>query len=240
MDLKPYVLGVWKIIYTFDFKIITMKDNYEKIINQKYEALIKRSFKTKLELFLFNFFCKNEKDSGKISTEDFLSFKINDQLMNLYQKAWQFKDGKVEKDHKLTVAEIDEKIIRWNSENEELKKFMLSVYYIYFKSSAFPLKDFKSVYPEEEEKRECSYCGINEKVVKRLKNEFKIFTKSFRGGVIEIDRRNSNKEYSIDNIVLCCYWCNNAKSDEFTPDEFKEFIGPGMKKIWENRGILNR
>ena len=57
----------------------------------------------------------------------------------------------------------------------------------------------------------------------------------FREDSMEIDRKNSNKEYTADNIVLCCYWCNNAKSDEFTFDEFKKYIAPGINQTWNDR-----
>jgi hypothetical protein len=33
---------------------------------------------------------------------------------------------------------------------------------------------------------------------------------------------------------MCCYWCNNAKTDEFTPTEFK-FIGQMIGNIWNTR-----
>ena len=58
------------------------------------------------------------------------------------------------------------------------------------------------------------FCIIYEKY-QNLKSIGKIYTKSARGLSIEIDRLNSNKEYSLDNVVLACYWCNNAKTDEY-------------------------
>jgi len=33
---------------------------------------------------------------------------------------------------------------------------------------------------------------------------------------------------------MACYWCNNAKTDEFDGDEFKE-IGEAIKKVWKKR-----
>ena len=42
-----------------------------------------------------------------------------------------------------------------------------------------------------------------------------------RGKRLELDRVNPNLPYdNLDNIVWCCYWCNNAKSNFFTNDEF--------------------
>jgi len=61
-----------------------------------------------------------------------------------------------------------------------------------------------------------------------------LFKKSERGWNLEIDRKNSNYEYTKDNCVMCCYWCNNAKTDEFTYPEFKE-IGLAFKQVWDKR-----
>lgn len=36
---------------------------------------------------------------------------------------------------------------------------------------------------------------------------------------LSIDRLDSNKDYSLDNIVLACYRCNHIKSEYFTADE---------------------
>jgi thioredoxin-related protein len=34
---------------------------------------------------------------------------------------------------------------------------------------------------------------------------------------------------------LACYWCNNSKSDEFSEPEFKNYIAPGIEKVWDER-----
>ena len=52
---------------------------------------------------------------------------------------------------------------------------------------------------------------------------------------MEIDRIDPSGDYSKENIVLCCYWCNNAKTDEFSYFEFKKFIAPEIQEIWEIR-----
>ena len=52
--------------------------------------------------------------------------------------------------------------------------------------------------------------------------------------ILEIDRKRPNEEYTTDNSVLCCYWCNNAKTDEFCATEFKA-IGEEIGKIWRKR-----
>ncbi len=80
----------------------------------------------------------------------------------------------------------------------------------------------------------CEYCGITQDEVNKLFKKHKIYTKRNRGYSMEIDRKEPFKGYTKDNIVSCCYWCNNAKSDEFSYEEFKE-IAKSIRKIWEKR-----
>ncbi|WP_457561813.1 hypothetical protein [Caminibacter pacificus] len=80
----------------------------------------------------------------------------------------------------------------------------------------------------------CEYCGITQDEVNELFNKNKIYTKRNRGYSMEIDKKEPFKGYTKDNIVSCCYWCNNAKSDEFSYKEFKE-IAKSIRKIWEKR-----
>ena len=41
----------------------------------------------------------------------------------------------------------------------------------------------------------------------------------------------NGEDYTAENCKLACYYCNNAKSDAFEPDEFKEIIGPAIAKV---------
>ena len=51
---------------------------------------------------------------------------------------------------------------------------------------------------------------------------------------MEIDRKEPNLEYTKENCVWCCYWCNNAKTDEFKYKEFKK-VGAVIETIWNDR-----
>ena len=65
----------------------------------------------------------------------------------------------------------------------------------------------------------------------------KIYTKRIatRGRTLEIERLLPNQPYDdLNNLVYCCYWCNNAKTDEFTAEEF-QLIAQVLKIIWSNR-----
>ncbi|MBA7588270.1 hypothetical protein ES708_30324 [subsurface metagenome] len=76
--------------------------------------------------------------------------------------------------------------------------------------------------------KNCHYCKIKE-------GDFiPIWRGKFyknRGERLELERKDNKKGYSKKNCVLACAICNNAKSDKFTYEEFKE-VGKAIKKIW--------
>jgi len=78
----------------------------------------------------------------------------------------------------------------------------------------------------------CYYCGISEQTLKELYNEGEICkTKRNRGAWFELDRKDSkgeNNVYSKDNMVLCCYFCNNHKSDVISALEMRGYFGESM------------
>ena len=103
------------------------------------------------------------------------------------------------------------------------------------KKMKIPLDEFIKWYLSQDKK--CFYCGITEEEIKNLLDNGKLITKRIktRGRKLELDRKEPNLSYdNINNLVFSCYWCNNAKTDEFTTNEFKE-VGQVFKKIWEKR-----
>lgn len=83
----------------------------------------------------------------------------------------------------------------------------------------------------------CIYCGLEEEQLEALHSMPGHINKRYpqRGKSLEIDRKKPDRPYSdIDNLVFACYWCNNAKTDTFTDDEFKE-VGIEIRKIWAKR-----
>lgn len=87
----------------------------------------------------------------------------------------------------------------------------------------------------------CYYCGTtNERSFELYQlQRNKIRPDATRGGKrgrrLEIDRKAPFQPYdNLNNIVWCCYWCNNAKSNFFTEEEFKPIakaIGEALKKM---------
>lgn len=215
------------------FLSVSVDDTYSTLLQSKYEGLRLRSFKTKLELFLFDQ-CLKQQGLESISRATFISFKISDELVHYYQRSWQVKNGTIKG---VDVDKIDEAIVSWNEKNKQLKEILYKDYKSNF-DSVLTLDSFASIYPENRAMRKCVYCNITEDQVDQLRANNNIHTKNARGKHLEIDRLNSNKEYWKHNIVLACYWCNNAKMDEFTYDEFKLTIGPAMDELWSKRMVL--
>ena len=92
---------------------------------------------------------------------------------------------------------------------------------------------FKDWY--EKTKRACHYCEITKPQMDELWEKDSKLTKRNRGRNLEIERLKPNLDYDeISNLVYCCYWCNNAKTDTFSEEEFIE-VGKVFKKIWSDR-----
>jgi 5-methylcytosine-specific restriction endonuclease McrA len=74
-----------------------------------------------------------------------------------------------------------------------------------------------------EQPKECCYCGLTQNQLDNLINKKLINSKRLvtRGKTFEIERLMPDEKYvNINNLKLACYWCNNAKSDVFTHEEF--------------------
>jgi 5-methylcytosine-specific restriction endonuclease McrA len=50
-----------------------------------------------------------------------------------------------------------------------------------------------------------------------------------------VDRKDSSMDYTVDNVVPCCFMCNSSKSNLFTHDEFL-LIGQKIRDIKIMRG----
>lgn len=79
----------------------------------------------------------------------------------------------------------------------------------------------------------CHYCGLSEKESRKLvlslnssrfPKSSKLERGKSRGYYLEVDRKDPKGEYSSDNCVLSCYFCNNDKSDVFTHDQYMELL----------------
>jgi hypothetical protein len=83
----------------------------------------------------------------------------------------------------------------------------------------------------------CEYCGLTPEESLVLFKKYPHATRGGRRGKrLELDRKNPRLEYGSDlsNIVLACYWCNNAKTNYFTYDEFL-LIGKSISAVHKKR-----
>jgi 5-methylcytosine-specific restriction endonuclease McrA len=103
---------------------------------------------------------------------------------------------------------------------------------------ATPFETFYKWFMKQEQK--CCYCGITEPEVERLyeitkRSTGEPLTKSKKWRHLELERKSPNKGYdNFKNLALACHWCNNAKTDTFTADEFKK-VGGVFRQIWQDR-----
>lgn len=81
--------------------------------------------------------------------------------------------------------------------------------------------DFENWYKKQ--KQICFYCGRNLKEIKKDKHHHKTDR-------LTIDRIDNNEGYTLNNIVLACWICNNVKSKIFNKSEMK-LIGKTLNKI---------
>ena len=182
----------------------------------KYFSKAISSFNSKLNIFLYASVRKAEGQDISEITINWIEFEVfklgfdNELLKEYIEVYWQLDD------------------VTKEGRTIEMK---MEVYVINTFPILFPLTDFKKLISEVE----CHYCQITLNKIKSLVEGRKIFKKQItRGWSMEIDRKEPNLEYFKDNCVPCCYWCNNAKTDEYNEAEFL-IIAQGIRQIWEKR-----
>ncbi len=195
-------------------------------IRTKYKAKAKDSFRTKSNLFLFALAIISGKDRFNVS--DLKSFNIDKELVKQYTaEYWQQETSY--QINGATITEIEQRINRLKEQHTDLLKEAETEYINSF-PEIFSEKEFEKLLNE----KKCHYCHITIDQIEQLAEKHKIYKKTLRGWTLEIDRLNSNFEYTPNNCVMACYWCNNAKTDEFTGKEFRE-IGKAIRKVWDER-----
>lgn len=196
-------------------------------MDKKYKAKANDSFRTKLELYLFD-----RISSGlmqHINHSDFKDFHISQMLVELFSTVYWQELQEYQIRNK-TIAEIERSISNWKSENKPLITEFQKYYVNEMFAEIFPEEKFNLLTKSDT----CAYCGITIGQIEKLGTGHKLHKKNYRGWTLEIDRLDSNFEYTPDNTVMACYWCNNAKTDEFTFEEFK-LVGRSIKQIWNIR-----
>ena len=199
---------------------------------QRYKTKMEDSFKTKVQLFLFDkaFSWDNSDEKGykdyyiesNIETikKEFKDFKITNEVANLYSSRYyqlelNSDESKIKHKGKVLNIMVVEQRQYFVQKSKDFPKILEELEKEYE-------EDFKGKFSETDfnkmlEKTTCSYCGISLAQIEELGKNGK-----------------PNLEYSKDNCCMACYWCNNAKTDEFSPREFKP-IAEGIRRTWNER-----
>ncbi len=190
-----------------------------------YATKAKDSFKTKWNLFCFSVAIERSTD---FSLEGFKEFKICDKLIKIYTS--QYHQYNVDDEIESIRLTPDEIYIKLKDLDHRAEKAGCLEYYVSTFDTVFSKDDFEEVTSQTS----CYYCGLSLKDFKLLYNQHQIFKKANRGFNLELDRKHPNLEYTKENCVMACYWCNNAKTDEFTAKEF-ESIGKAIGRVMKGR-----
>jgi 5-methylcytosine-specific restriction endonuclease McrA len=88
--------------------------------------------------------------------------------------------------------------------------------------------------------KKCHYCKTPETVLKEL-FEKELSTKRKRGKSLELERKNSTiNEYSPENCVLACYFCNNHKSDILSEADHIEYFAKPIGQFLKDKHQKNK
>lgn len=141
----------------------------------------------------------------------YIAYKINatpQEVSELYSKL------------KKNIADIQKKYNKFNTKErkEGFKTF----------------EDFLSWYNKQ--RKECYYCKTSEETIKQLfQSIFKPQKDAWKYGTLQIDRKKPKGGYSKKNCVLACVFCNNAKSDLITDDDFIKYFKKPMSKYLKDK-----
>lgn len=190
----------------------------------KYTEKAKDSFKTKLELYLFSMVLKDVQPC----LDSFKDFKIEDDMVHKFANIYWQELPDIEIDCK-KISFIEKELAQLKDNSKTLIKEFEKYYVENEFPKLFPITEFNKMLKSEE----CFYCGITKIQIEELGGEHLLSKKTLRGWNLEIDRKTANYEYTSNNCVMSCYWCNNAKTDEFNAEEFKPIgmlIGETLRK----------
>jgi len=215
----------------------------EKKVNIKYQILQYKNFY--IRVLLKPFYVESDLTSTRPNIDNVITF-LQSQLLAKYKNiALRNKQNKafyntLEVDDKKSINILyhHAKIDQYKGKN--LGNFWLGKSKQEYKISDLTKSDFENFLSLERfveilTHDNCAYCNISIANILEL-SQNALYTKRARGYAMEVDQKDPLQSYSDENCVACCYWCNNAKTDEFSASEFKE-IARGINKVWRDRGI---
>ena len=225
-----------EITYFPDIKYSLAKNRYESLKTRNFERIIFEAFHEKIfSNFLRNWDKTFSKESFHSELNNIKPFLTKPDLTWLEYSFPLNTQTEIESIYK------EMQVVRFRnylfSEWKNIFSNELDVLKDLYDDSFFPLHSFIKFYgPNTHAQRECEYCHITEETISILASSQEIKTKRFysRGATMEVDKRDPQRGYEINNLVMSCYWCNNAKTDEFSDLEF-ESIGKAISLTWKAR-----
>jgi len=202
----------------------------------KYNDKSNDSFNARLRFYYFSCVLK---DDLAIDRDEFIQFDIDKgdalEYVNLYigqyqqyEKEYVIEDQKGAKSNAVIYDELQQLIKSKKAETDSWRE--------YYRGEVFKHKLSKDQFKVFEKIKNCFYCGTSLAQIDDLASQDLLFKKTERGFSLELDRKSPNMEYSNDNCVMACYWCNNAKTDEFSAEEFAP-IGKAIGEVFKQRLI---
>lgn len=144
-----------------------------------------------------------------------------DGLATICKKCQLKSNRQYQKDNKDKYNKYSKK---WNLKNPDKRKkisfdFRKSPKGIYIKlkkrgNCCIEQEEFLRWYVKQE--RVCYYCGVDEETARKSKHPLNCR--------LNIDRKDNDRGYELDNICLSCGWCNRIKTNILTEEEMK-YVG---------------
>jgi hypothetical protein len=192
----------------------------------RYQVLRQRSFARHLDFFLTTCFAAGTLE--QVTSALYRAFCPTPADWVLYTKSHQAKQLSELWMDRYTVQQLDEAIKAW-----EQTANLTPYQQVHDELYCLPKDEFLALFAFP---TKCAYCHLTQAEFTRLKLGNKLQTKRLRtrGTSFEADCREPQLGYQSGNVVACCYWCNNAKTDEFTDAEFAP-VAAALAQVWRAR-----
>jgi len=160
---------------------------------------------------------------------------LKDRFINLYCFS-SLKYTEIEE--ALNIDRNEVKILYKETKKERNEISIIKTKFTKTRQTAFK-NDFSKFYKwYMRQSQECYYCGTTQEMLTDIfRKGRKILPYSSKKGflkrstgTLEIERLDSNLDYSEGNLVLACPLCNNAKSNLISANNFKEYFSYNMSQ----------
>lgn len=230
--------------YYSTYEYSMAKKRYESLAKRNFERLIFENFYTNIFSQIYEAWMLDLGKSEVLSEESQVMKKLVEEKY-VPDTSWLIGGASSENLKAIKAIYDDMKVVRFRNilqdHWEEIhRKTLKKLFNIYLNDNFFgkslPQELFFNFYGNNNALRSCQYCKITEPQIALLFSNNNIFTKRIysRGMSMEVDKQNPAVGYQLGNLIMSCYWCNNAKTDEFTEEEFLK-IAKEISQVWSNR-----